>query len=340
MSFNRWAYASGNPINLTDPSGNHPGDHSKYCVPLTGGDRLSCESIVRGISPTAHVPLAEMRIYDAASIAGDDCYFWEHLPTARILGKIDSLTSVPLHESLPHSLYRGTWTEFGWWWHYLLDRTPGWWNNQGREHIRFSDVVAFALGVELNTAPIYFPDIIGYAAGAFRNKSKNVGYYNFIGSRQSVFMRVNTAVYGVSNPAPGTEYNFNKYGEKFDAKYTGITATDISLGIKANYSSQGKNWGWKILTGTGFTNSDYLLAWEWGNPTENSPDALMRALRSGRHSSDNNSILYSYPSRLTDDVGTFIDNTSGLLTYELAFVLTSGQINALCGGASCVDPLQ
>ena len=192
MSYNKWVYAYQNPITFLDPTGMKPGD-SKYCVPLTGLDRQYCENIVRGIEPDAKLTVKDYFLLDWSG----DCY------------------SPNLENRLPHSLYRGTYKEFGWWWHYLLDTTPGWWNENGKGHIYFKDVVTFALAAELSTAVENFPAIIGYAAGAFANKGWEEGFYYTIGSRQSVYMRVNNAVYGSSEPDEGAPYNYNEFGIKF-----------------------------------------------------------------------------------------------------------------------------
>ena len=55
------------------------------------------------------------------------------------------LPTKPLEDVLPHSLYKGTYKEYGWWWHYMLDTAPGWWNNNGYQHVYFKTVVAFTL---------------------------------------------------------------------------------------------------------------------------------------------------------------------------------------------------
>jgi hypothetical protein len=149
MSYNRWMYAYGNPVNLSDPTGMKPGeDHYKYCEYLTGDDRKYCNRIVRGFNP-ADKTIADVqwKMYDL-----DNCE-----------------NTKPLHEVLPHIVGRGSWIQYGWWWQYLLDSSPGWWNNNGKSHIYFRDVIAFALGVELSSKGSN-TDLIGYAAGAFATK--------------------------------------------------------------------------------------------------------------------------------------------------------------------------
>jgi len=145
MSFNRWNYVNSNPINLLDPTGRQPGD-SKYCIPLSGLDSQYCNNIVRGLHPETPMTVGDYILYDEFG----PCYQPE------------------LDKILPH--YAPTFTQFGWWYHYLLDRTPGWWNNQGRDHIYFRDVIAFALGVELSSKGSD-GNLVGYAAGAFATKA-------------------------------------------------------------------------------------------------------------------------------------------------------------------------
>jgi hypothetical protein len=193
MSYNRWMYGYGNPIVWTDPSGMAPykppmlSEYSLsiYCSGLRGEDLLSCEKIVRGINPEAQIPLAELRMSDF----DDGCYINSHYND--------------IYKDLPHSVYRGKYTEYGWWWHYLLENTPGWWNNEGKGHVYFRDVIAFALAVELSNKGSD-NRIVGYTAGAFATKPfvSGLGFYSFIGSRQSVMERVNTALYG--NPKGGS----------------------------------------------------------------------------------------------------------------------------------------
>jgi RHS repeat-associated protein len=330
MSYNRWAYVNGNPINLTDPTGNHPGNHSIYCNPLTGVDRLYCERIVRGISPTANVSMVEMSVLDACSFAynTEECFCLENISPGR-MSELENLSSIPLHASLPHSVYSGTWKQYGWWWHYLLDRTPGWWNNYGEDHIMFSDVIAFALGVELSTMAKSDEnaDIWRYAAAAFATKGSSDGFYKMIGSRQSVFMRVNTALYG--NPGGGS-YNFNKYGSKFNE----IFKADSDYHIKANMRSLGK----QILQNTGFT-AEERLAYEWGNPTNRTPESFLSALRSGNMGSLPTQVLYfSTTWKGKENTPWYEDETSGLRIYEIAFVVTQQQLNTLCNYHSCVNP--
>jgi hypothetical protein len=269
--------------------------------------------------------MVEMSVLDACSFAynTEECFCLENISPGR-MSELENLSSIPLHASLPHSVYSGTWKQYGWWWHYLLDRTPGWWNNHGEEHIKFSDVIAFALAAELSTAVDAYPKIVGYAAGAFANKGKGDGFYKMIGSRQSVFMRVNNALYGSSFPAIGTPYNFEKFGSRFDEIY------DVS-GNARNI----RMWGDSILRNTGFTD-DQRLAYEWGNPTNRSPQKLKDKLKSfGNMGPDPTEVLY-----FTNEWNSRTEWywSGGLKVYELAFVITEAQMGELCGNASCVNP--
>jgi hypothetical protein len=239
-----------------------------------------------------------------------------------------------LDKILPH--YAPTFTQFGWWYHYLLDRTPGWWNNQGRDHIYFRDVIAFALGVELSSKGSD-GNLVGYAAGAFATKAPDQGFYKFIGSRQSVFMRVNTALYGTSSGLsdPDSKGNRKPLPYAFDRGRFNPSLDESLYHIQARYGEPG-NWGDRILTHSGFTNPDQLLAWEWGNPTHSSPQKFLNTLKSfdnmGR---DRNQVLWfsnewykNYPTK----------NIDGTNVYTLAFVVTKDQMHELCGLASCVVP--
>ncbi len=310
ISYNKWVYAYQNPINLLDPTGMKPGD-SKYCFPLSGRDSQYCNNIVRGINP------------DQPMTAGDYIVF----------DQLDSCYTPPLHEVLPHSA--PTYTQFGLWYHYLLERTPGWWNNQGRDHIYFRDVIAFALGVELSSKGSD-RNLVGYAAGAFATKAwaSGQGFYKFIGSRQSVFMRVNHALYGTNSGLDengnGLPYNFAQFQGSFNP-----AKDEADYHIQARYGGSG-NWGDHILTHSGFTNPDQLLAWEWGNPTLSSPQKFLNKLRSfDNKGRDRTQVLWfsdqwyeNYPRK----------NIDGTIVYNLAFVVTQDQMYESCGIYSCVVP--
>jgi hypothetical protein len=250
------------------------------------------------------------------------------------MGKIESLTSAPLHESLPHNA--PTFTQFGWWYHYLLDRTPGWWNRQGASHIYFRDVIAFALGVELSTMGSD-TTLIGYAAGAFATKASapGEGFYKFIGSRQSVFMRVNNALYGTSSGKDSSgnplSYNFSKFQGNFNP-----SQDEADYHIQSRYGGFG-NWGEDILYKRGFT-QEQLLAWEWGNPTNASPQKFKNALKNPTQGTCVDCLLH-FSGRLTDSMIPYPDPAgSGLLIYGIEVVLSLDQMNNLCGINSCVAP--
>jgi hypothetical protein len=297
LSLNRWMYTEGNPVNLTDPSGNFvTGNLSKYCNPLSGPDRLECEKIVRGLNPnTPYIAMSFIRLYDILNCSGNgdtDC----------------DCGNNTLHEKLPHNLFMGTWKQYGWWWHYMLDRTPGWWNDNGKGHIYFKDVLTFALAAELSTE--VDTDIVGYAAGAMANKGRSDGsFYKMIGSRQSVFSRINTAVYGVPSPELGTSYDFAKFGSIFGEEINRTVAGN-AFGIR--------EWGNNILSNTGFT-PEQKLAYEFGNVTRytrNNFPELMAAL--GR------------------PFGTGIDQVLWYSGDGLAFIVSQAQLAKLCRGGSCV----
>jgi hypothetical protein len=290
LSLNRWMYVEGNPVNYMDPTGLHPGEsHFKYCNLLTEKDYQYCNNIVRGIHPDTQMSWAQYFLYD----------FFD-----------EGCDILNLHKSLPHSLYMGTWKEYGWWWHYLLDRTPGWWNDNGKGHIYFKEVLTFALAAELSTAVVREPDMVGYAAGAMANKGRSDGsFYKMIGSRQSVFFRINTALYGANSPEPGTPYNFAGFGHKFGAEINNVAGNVLKI----------QEWGNNILSNTGFT-PEQKLAYEFGNVTDytkNNFPKLMAALR-------------------RPDTGTSIDQVLWYSDDRIAFIVSQAQLRNLCGGGSCV----
>ncbi len=310
LSFNRWGYVEGNPINLSDPTGMRPGeDHYKYCEYLTGEDWKYCNRIVRGFDP------ADETITD---------YLWKIYD----FGNCQNLET--LDKFLPHSVYRGTWKEYGWWWHYLLDETPGWWNNEGKSHIYFRDVVAFALGVELS---IKGSDavLIGYAAGAFATKASapDQGFYRFIGSRQSVFERVNIALYG--NPKRGSYDIGNR--SKFNP-----SQDELGYHIQTRYGGS-NNWGEKILRRSGFT-EDQRLGWEWGNPLDGFEDVaeldgFKAALNADSMGSGIDQVLFrdrKFEDRKLGGKPPVIDGKY----YSLFFIISQAQEHNLCGGKTCV----
>jgi len=289
LSLNRWMYVEGNPINLLDPTGMKPqvSENWKYCSGLSGSDWKYCSNIIRGLHPETTMTAADYFLFDEYG----PCYLSN------------------LEERLPHSVYFGTWKEYGWWWHYLLDLTPGWWNDNGKGHIYFKDVLTFALAAELSTAIDTFPDIVGYAAGAFANKGRNDGFYKMIGSRQSVYWRVNNAVYGAMSPELGVPYNFAEFGSRFGAEINNVAVNVLKI----------RGWGNTILSNTGFT-PEQNLAYEWGNPTQYSRDnfpKLMAALQ-------------------RPDTGTSIDQVLWYSDDRMAFVVSQAQLANLCGGGSCV----
>jgi RHS repeat-associated protein len=136
LSFNRWGYVEGNPVNLTDPTGMKPYEPpptdtnlTKYCFPLRGRDLLDCQKILLGIDPDNPISQLALTLYSANSYCPEE----------------------PLYLLMPHSLglESGTFREYGWWWHYLMDKSSGPWKTD--THVYLKDVIAYALGAELAT---------------------------------------------------------------------------------------------------------------------------------------------------------------------------------------------
>jgi hypothetical protein len=227
-----------------------------------------------------------------------------------------------LERDLPHSVFKGTWEQYGWWWHYLLDRTAGWWNNYKHNRTPFRNVVAMALGVELSTAGINpsFGKLNRYAAAAFASKGWNEGFYPMIGSRASVFSRVNVALYG---SAAGGTYNL-----KFE-RFEQMIHLD-----ETQYHMQG--WGSKILS-RDFTPEE-LLAYEWGNPTPSSPAEFLGKLRRFSNMGPEPDHILYFSDIYKGPKETHLTTTaSGSDVYTIAFVVTLAQMTNLCKGApSCV----
>jgi len=321
ISYNRWLYVNQNPINLLDPTGMKPGD-SKYCLPLSGKDSQYCNNIVRGINP------------DLPMTAGDYIAFDQH----------DSCYNPPLQDVLPHYITQKTTIQDGWWFHYLVDKAPGWWNNYGKDHAYFSDVIGFAIGAEMATIRDYKFGLL--MAHGFANKGWNEGsMYNMLGGRQSATGRVNTAIYGAEK---GGSYQicgktnvspecapFNTVAVNFAKTLNEINLTLTGSGLTNNVLDLGHMVLWRAdwRSQAGDLNAPY----EWGNPTAytaaNYP-LLMAAMRGDprNDSTDIRHVLY-HNVRLSPGA---VPDKNGY--YNVAYVISQAQINEMCHSHSCVAP--
>ncbi len=325
LSYNRWTYVEGNPINLTDPTGMHPGYHSQYCDPLIGSDRLACEKIVRGISPHAHVTPSQLRYYDACTMGyGNNC----DCEDINLILRIHKLASGSLHKKLEHRLSSDMANEYGWWWYYLLNSAPGFWNNQGKGHTAFSIALAFALGAELGNDDQY-EGLGNMMAEASARKGWGEGFFRLIGGRQSVQMRINDVLYS------GDWYRItDKNFASLLAEFAEVLQRDFN-----EYKMNDKAFplAYKILTTAAWRegvrgNTPY----EWGNPTLSSPSKLLEKLGSFSNKHNRSDGIYWFSNEWKKGFPTTIYN--GIVMYQLAFVITQEQIAETCNNGSCVQP--
>ena len=282
MSYNAWLYVLGNPINLTDPSGLHTGFHSVRCDPLRGNDRTACEKIVRGLSPNAPGgAMNDFVLLDRCSYYGNDCHpscerleEWMHANTfdiTKYLGKYNA-------------------TFYGYWFHYLMNIVPGSWNNYGKSHPFFRDVVSYALGAEMRH--YYSDEYVKYGtAEAFARKAWGEGFYRMIGGRQSVQRRVNIALYGDAAGGDAV-YPLNIQGFNNELINDNCGSGSIS------YSLAGS-----ILYKSDWHRIDEKRPYEWANLTKTSSEdfiyfintAPMTALgEEGIDGNPNHAIWYAY----------------------------------------------
>jgi RHS repeat-associated protein len=326
LSFNRWIYSFGNPTNLTDPTGRRPEPPEgpdptvhKYCYPLQGRDSLECQKILLGIDPDNPMSQLELILYQVRG----EC------------------PSEPLYLSLPHSLgiKIKTFREYGWWWHYLMDKSSGSWKRPGESHVYLKDVIAYALGAELATygnVTYRFKDgtegnVGKFVAEAFARKAWDVkfGFYTMLGSRQSVMERVNTAIYGISD---GKNHPYIIYTDTaFQSALKGFQTTLMDDSVNYNISGLAGPLSNTILsTTTWHSGLDSSRPYEWGNPTDSSPAYFKENLRTSNLGWDSTNVLYT-----SDNWKHYQQKTKQAIT-PIFFVLTGSQQQTLCGSVSCV----
>ncbi len=257
MSYNRWNYTNANPVNLTDPTGMRPED-SGYCSSIAGSSSyLQCEKIVRGLDPRSAFSLHDIEMYDATG-SRPDCplYLILDLPGTRL----DS-----------HNLIK-TSEDYGFWFHYMLDKAPGWWNLGGRVHASFIAVAALAISNELGSNSLR-NTIMPMAAEAFVRKGWTDGFYAMIGSRTIVRNAVDDALFfpracdGCQsdtrlkdrNDAEG-DGSFADALSRFVSGARGVGQFDMNGGLAGTMDAALAN---PSFHNDGGGNSPY----EWGNPT-------------------------------------------------------------------------
>jgi hypothetical protein len=76
--------------------------------------------------------------------------------------------------------------------------------------------------------------------------------------------------------------------------------------------------------------------YEWGNPTRSSPGKLLSTLTNRDNMGDARTQVYWFSHEWRPDFP--VTNINGVEVYNMAFVVTKGQIDELCGNASCVIP--
>jgi RHS repeat-associated protein len=176
-SYNSWLYSYGNPIIWSDPTGMSP-----ECNIIAGGagnSYLQCEKIIRGLDPASNLSLHFLEINDALD---SDCPLYEIMELPGSNAGKDTQDMVMSRD-------------YGFWFHYLLEKTPGWWNGGGTRHVNFSDVAALSISSEVGkgvTRASRYPDIV---VEAFARKGRQIGFYEEVGGRQIVRAAVNATIF-------------------------------------------------------------------------------------------------------------------------------------------------
>lgn len=302
-SLNRWMYVEGNPVNYVDPTGMKPYEsHFKYCSPLTKDDYKYCNNIVRGYHPETEMSWVQYFLYD---LFGEDC------------------NNLNLHESLPHSIGLNTPVANGWWFHYLLEATPGWWNNGGQGHVYFSDVIAIAIGAEMAQIRDYRFGML--MAQGFAVKGWEKGMYYTLGGKQSAIDRVFAGLYGSGNTyricgATTLPDNCTPFSNVIGDFAEDINEVRMDLSEPFVLTNHVRDLGVMVLNNSAWrNNNDPNAPYEWGNM--NSYSDRFQRLKDA---------MYIYP------VGTEYNQVLWRSDDRLAYVVSQRQLSYLCEGQSCV----
>jgi len=336
MSYNRWMYAYGNPIVLSDPTGMFPGEPG-YCLPMIGKDRLQCEKLVRGLNPYNSMTLAEVILND----------FYPTLTDCEPLYKV---LNIPGNQGDKSESY-------GLWFHYLLNEKSER-SNQGVA-ISISTVLSYALSAELAVGPTLSDQIMGYAINAMVHNGWMQGFYKAIGSRQAVRKEVDKFLFfpcirDQDKDDPECKHLSPRIRER---NWDGRNVWKNEL-VKLGDSVSGEQMLADYVTGGRIFNPSTALVtalqkalwtdadlrykngdipYDWGNPTnytKNNKTELWNKLiaqpwDSGEHKGERE-VFYR-----TDPTGYYQLRDSDM--YNIFFVLTETQFGNLCGG-SCVAP--
>jgi hypothetical protein len=261
MSYNKWAYTYGNPINLSDPTGMSP-----ECDSIAGDthdSQLKCEKIIRGLDPENIMTFGDLEAFDASG-ATPDC------PLYMVLDMPGGHDSGDMSE------------DYGFWFHYMLEKTPNWWNMGGRAHTSFAVAAGFGItreaGIDSNRA-----GLLPILAEIFTRKSWAEGFYHMLGSRSTIRATVDSALINAAGGFNFHERNklgsTNTFQQVLDIFATGpqgvnkpdVYKTDDNVFVEM-YDA--------LTNHPEFHNNEGGNApYEWGNPTiwthAHYPDLLM-----------------------------------------------------------------
>jgi RHS repeat-associated protein len=317
MSYNAWMYVYGNPVNHIDPSGMCIPDENGKCEPhipptvspcslLKGEDLLACEKIIRRIDPEAPLSLAVVKTLDYL----DDCGG----PYTRYFRQ----------PRLPQSYTNDT-KQYGYWYHWLSERVPGWWNSNGTSHVKIRQLIAVAFGGEMGSL-LDVEEAREATAEAFARRMWTAGFYYYIGSRQVVQTMVELGVFGKDCKA-----NEECWKSLSPTLFAGRISVRFGLGSAA-YLQAGT-----ILYHGGWRAWEYRRPWEFGNPTLDSPEPLIEALmRPIEINQGDGSGQIFYYNRPLDRSEPLVGEASDI--YNVYFVITPEQLRTHCGSNSCVSP--